>query len=332
MVRKNKMTLGGDVAQFDNSLEVPQSSETILKEMEFIKATSRICSFNVSSAPGIPISPIEIRLTNDRLSLISRVLSSNNDAYKHTQVILDLGYQLGYRYDSVAELKILAMLADTALQAEDFSRAYENSERMVEVVSRLRSARSSDLDDTKWKTASEVCWIACFQLGRQSEFPELSKKMKLLGYALELCPPDKIHDILMAWRKLQSEDIDTREERLHQSHTIDSTTAAPRMKDYSSIGVASSLRARLQDFHMPSPPLLSTPDAAALASRTFKSVTANFPFAVGHRGRSQASDDHERSSMRSESSRQMDSEDVSSQASRAFSKGIGWLIGTDGEL
>ncbi|KIM47883.1 hypothetical protein M413DRAFT_62794 [Hebeloma cylindrosporum] len=322
----------GDMRLAYECLEVPESSETILKEMEFIKATSRICSFNVLSAPGIPISPIEIRLTNDRLSLISRVLSSNNDAYKHTQVILDLGHQLGYRHDTVAELKILAMLADTALQAEDFSRAYENSGRMVEAVSRLRSARGSDLDDTKWKTASEVCWIACFQLGRQPEFPELSKKMKLLGYALELCPPDKIHDILMAWRKLQSEDIVSREERLHQSRTIDTATAAPRTIDYLSSGVASSLRARLQDFHMPSPPLLSTPDAAALASRTFKSVTSNFPFTVGHRGRSQASEDHEKSSLQSESSRQMDSEDVSSQASRAFSKGIGWLIGTDEEL
>jgi len=246
---------------------------------------------------------------------------------------LDLGHQLGYRHNTVAELKILAMLADTALQAEDFSRAYENVERMVEIVSHLRTASSSDLNNTRWKDASEVCWIACFQLGRQPEFPELSKKMALLGYALEICPSDKIHDILTAWRKLQSEDIDTRKERLHQSCTSDSTTAAAsRTMGSLSSGVTSSLRARLQDFHMPSPPLLSTPDAAALASRTFKTVTANFPFAVGHRGRSQASDGHERSSLRSESSRRTDNEDVSSQASRVFSKGIGWLIGADEEL
>jgi hypothetical protein len=303
-----------------------------MKEIEFIKATSRICSFNVLSAPGIPISPIEIRLTKDRLSLISRVLSSNDDAYKHTQVILDLGYQLGYRHDAVAELKILAMLADTALQAEDFSRAYENVERMVEIVSNLRSASSLDPENTRWKDASEVCWIACFQLGRQPEFLELPKKMTLLGYALELCPPDKIHDILTAWRKLQSEDIDTREERLRKCRPSDSTTTtAPRTIDSLPSGVTSSLRARLQDFHMPSPPLLSTPDAAALASRTFKTVTANFPFAVSHRGKSQASDDHEKSSL-SESSRRTDKDDVSSQASRVLSKGIGWLIGADEEL
>jgi len=82
---------------------------------------------------------------------------------------------------------------------------------------------------------------------------------------------------------------------------------------------------------MPSPPLLSTPDAAALASRTFRSVAANFPFSVGHRGRSQLSDTGEDVSRRSGSQRRGENEDVSVQASRVLSKGIGWLIGADDE-
>ena len=64
----------------------------------------------------MPLLPIEIRLTKDKLSLISRILSSNEDAYKHTEVILELCYKLGYRDDPVAEVKVLAMLADSALQ------------------------------------------------------------------------------------------------------------------------------------------------------------------------------------------------------------------------
>ncbi|KAF8973881.1 secretory pathway protein Sec39-domain-containing protein [Flammula alnicola] len=322
----------GDMKLAYECLQVPQPSENIVKEKDFIEATSRICSFNVSSAPGITISPIEIRLTKDKLSLISRVVSSSSDAYKHTQVILDLGYKLGYRHDTVAEVKILAMLADTALQAEDFACAYENSERMVETVASLRNTSPSGVDDTRVREASEVCWIACFQLGRQPEFPDLAKKMTLLGHALEFCPPDKIHDVLTAWRKSEIQDIGYRKERLNQRRSGGQTMAAPRKMNSMPSNVASSLRARLHDFHMPSPPLLSTPDAAALASRTFKSVAANFPFAVGHRGRSHASDADGRTSPRSESSRRTDGEDVSSQASRVFSKGIGWLIGADEEL
>ncbi|KAF9475621.1 Sec39-domain-containing protein [Pholiota conissans] len=314
----------GDMKLAYECLEVPRPSETIAQEKEFIEATSRISSFNVSSSPGVAISPIEIRLTKDRLSLISRVLSSNDDAYKHTQVILDLGYKLGYRNDTIAEVKILAMLADTALQAEDFARAYENNERMVELVTGLRNSSQSEWDDTKVRETLEVCWIACFQLGRQPEFPDLAKKLILLCHALEFCPPDKIHDVLMVWRRLESEDIQRREEKLTRGITgKPNAVGVPRataMGTFTGRNVASSLRARLHDFHMPSPPLLSTPDAAALATRTFKSVAANFPF--GHRGRSDIDE-------RSEGSRRTDGQDVSSQASRVFSKGIGWLIGAD---
>ncbi|KAF5311851.1 hypothetical protein D9619_003139 [Psilocybe cf. subviscida] len=321
----------GDMKLAFECLDVPRATETIIKEKEFIEATSRLCSFNVSSAPGVAITPLEIRLTKDKLSLISRVLSSNNDAYKHTQVILELGYKLGYGHDQVAEVKILAMLADTALQAEDFVRAYENNERMVQVVSELRRKSALGVDDGKAREASEVCWIACFQLGRQSEFPDLDKKMTLLGYALELCPPEKINDVLTAWRRYESQDILRRQERLEHKRTGGQVKNNVPKADFVPINVASSLRAKLHDFHMPSPPLLSTPDAAALASRTFKSVAANFPFSVGSRGRSHASDADDKQSIRSDSTRRTEGEDVSTQASRVLSKGIGWLIGADEE-
>lgn len=293
------------------------------------------------------MAPIEIRLTKDRLSLISRVLSSTSDGYKHTQVILDLGYKLGYKNDVVAEVKILAMLADAALQAEDFARAYENCARMVQTVSALRNTRPSARDDDDAAAAAaDVCWIACFQLGRQPEFTDLPRRLELLGRALEFCPPDQIHDVLTAWRRAEADDIAQREARLGHARVLGDRVAgaagvAPHLKDRAGGGggglpggnVAASLRARLNDFHMLSPPLLSTPDAAALATRTFKSVAANFPFGVGgQRGRSHASDADERGSARSESSRRTDGQDVSSQASRAFSKGIGWLIGADDEL
>jgi hypothetical protein len=272
------------------------------------------------SARGIPISPLEIRLTKDRLSLVSRVLSSNNDAYKHTEVILDLVDKLGLRNNIVAQVKTLAMLADTALQAEDFSRAYQTSERMVETVQGLRSSYP-DIDTPEIQQASEVCWVACYQLGRQPEFDDVDKKLSLLGRALELCPPDKLHDVLVAWRRLENEDIEAREERL-------SSRPDGRTRKSKTPNTATSLRSRLQDFHMPSPPLLSTPDAAALASRTFRSVTANFPFSVTGRGRQSSL--HEQESARS-GSRRREGDELANQATRVFSKGIGWLIGADAE-
>jgi len=312
------------------SLNVPKPSKRLLEEKEFIEATSRISSFNITSRPGIPISPIEIRLTKDRLSLVSRVLSSNNDAYKHTEVILDLVRKLGFTDDIAAEVKTLAMLTDTALQAEDFICAYELSERMTIAALNLRSSVPMNIDNPQVNEVNEVCWVTCFQLGRQPEFHDLNKKLSLLGHELELCPQEKLHDVLTAWRRLEQDNVEACEKRL-SSHQAGTAISGVRKRTGSvSNYVTSSLRARLQDFHIPSPPLLSTPDAAALASRTFRSVAANFPFSVSHH-HSQPSDGDERGSRTGNEGR-LDVEDVSTQATRVFSKGIGWLIGADEEL
>jgi neuroblastoma-amplified sequence len=244
-------------------------------------------------------------LTKDRLSLVSQVLASSNDAYKHSEVILDLVYKLGYRGDIVGELKTFAMLTDSALQNEDFARAYETCTQMIEKLIQMRADHPQD--DVKFKTATEVCWITCFQLGRQPDFGDAPKKLSLLGRALEFCPADKLHDVLTAWHHLEEEDIKGR------GTSLSAIRDHKRKRKDPSLDAAASLRARLQDFKMPSPIMLSSPDAAALASKTLKSVAANLPFGRG-RGPQQSGRPHG---------------DVSSQAGRVLSKGIGWLIGAD---
>lgn len=316
------------------SLNVASSSDEISREKEFIEATSRLSSFNVTSRSGIPLSPIEIRLTKDRLSLISRVLSSNDDAYKHSEYILELTQKLGFRGDAVAEVKTLAMIADTALQAEDFERAYTNSERMIEAVLSLRDTSPEEVSTAE---AVEVCWVSCYQLGRQGEFEDTSKKVSLLARALELCPADRLHEILGAWRRLETENLESRQEQLARKRKLSSTdddrsgsSGRSAQKRAGLAEVASnipSLRDRLRDFHMPSPQLLNSPDAAALASKTFRSVTANFPFA---RGRSQlGEDENSEGRSRSGTPSRLATDQVSAQAGKVFSKGIGWLLGDE---
>lgn len=271
------------------------------------------------SRPGIPVSPIEIRLTKDRLTLVSRVLASNADAYKHTEVIIDLVHKLGFRNDVVAEVKTLAMLADAALLADDFDRTLETSQKMVNTVHALRKSRG--LDDPQALEASEVCWIACFQLGRHPEFDELDKKLSLIGRALELCPPEKIHEILAVWARLDTEDLEARKERIQARK--DGTNLPLAKPQVSSVGSPMmSLANRLQGLQMPglpSSPLSNTEDAAAMASRAFSRVSANF---LGGRAHSPAPSDGARSASR-EGTRKRD------EASRVLQKGIGWLIGAD---
>ena len=306
-----------------SSLAVPPPSERLSKERDFIEATSRLSSFNILSRPGVPLSPIEIRLTKDRLSLISRVLSSTADAYKHTEVILDLLYKLGFKGDVVAEVRTLAMLSDTALQAEDFSRAYETSKRMIDEVSELSAEVLNGTEDKAVREASDVCWVACFQLGRHPEFEDVEAKLSLLGRALQFCPADRIHDVIASWRRLEGEDIESRREYL-ASRTVVQPKRTP-----SSRKPVSSLRERLGELHMPATPLINAEDAAALAGRAFNRMASNFTLAVTGRGRSGSSGEDTRSRSRDGTRGMFDGEEVSTQASRVLQKGIGWLLGAD---
>jgi len=56
-----------------------------------------------------------------------------DDVYQHTQAVLGLCNKLRFHGDATAEVKPLVMFADTALQAEDFSQAYEIAMWMAEL-------------------------------------------------------------------------------------------------------------------------------------------------------------------------------------------------------
>ena len=282
------------------------------------------------------MSPIEIRLTKDRLSLVSRVLSSNNDAYKYKEVILELVDKLGFRGEAVPRVKALAMITDTALQAEDFAQAFETSETMIETVSRLCSApgvSQAELNDAK-----EVCWVSCFQLGRQTEFPDVQKKLRLLGHALEFCPADRLPEILTAWRRLEKEDIALRSEgggkergglsRRGHARGFDVTGAQTRTRQPGAI--VPSLASRLQNIHLSASPLVMA-DSAAIAD-TFSRVASKFPFSKSRlQARPTQPEGDSQGKSRSEDAGwpSLDGEEGPSQASRALQRGIGWLIGAD---
>ena len=218
--------------------------------------------------------------------------------------------KLGFRDDPLAEVKTLAMIADTALQAEDYERAFAVSERMISVVIKIRQTAPLGSDTPQAREAIEVCWVACFQLGRHPEAEDIERRMVLLGRALELCPTDKIVDILTPWRKLEVEQIAARKEKMAGRRA--SRDGVNRRSNTNGKGIS----ARITDsLYMPSPAL---PSASSLASTTFNRVAAALPFGM-HGNRT--GEDVSREA----------SPDVQSQARHALRRGVGWLIGADEE-
>ncbi|BGO99247.1 hypothetical protein JCM10021v2_002919 [Rhodotorula toruloides] len=196
---------------FDCLSAAPQQTPRIRSERAFIEATSRLCSFRLDSRPGIPLTPIELRHAPDRLLYVSRLLSSNDSAYRHPEMVLELMRKLGYPEGGKEESRTLAMLSDAAVQAGDWTRASEMCDRAIKVVEALRKKASRPAKEGQEERqrdadeAAEYAWKACFQLGKHEGWRDSQKRLQALGQALTLCPPERIQDILPTWTALERE-------------------------------------------------------------------------------------------------------------------------------
>lgn len=301
----------------------PQTPE-IKKERDFIEATSRLCSFKIYSHPGIPVAPIEIRLSKDRLDFVARLLSSNEDAYRHPDVILDLVNKLGYRGDKLAEIRALAMIADSGLQAGDFERAADVCDRMVAAVESLRKSRAVDAIKLV-EEAAEVAWRNCFQVGKHDEYPDVDRRMRLLGQALILCPGNKISTLLPVWILL--------EDRSTLKPSVPSIDDHPRSSPLS----PNFLHAQIS-------PAIVASETTAAAARTLSRAAAYFPFgktaergaspspSVGERSASPAAGGMSSGHHRKEGSGEGLRAGISGGISSRLTAGVGWLIGADEAL
>ncbi|KAL7413320.1 secretory pathway protein Sec39-domain-containing protein [Mrakia frigida] len=359
---------------------VTPPTPALKREQAFIEATSKITSYNLLSSSNNPLSPLEIRLSKDRLSLVSQVLSASDDAYKHPEVILDLVDKLGFDKDEGAKVKALGMCSDAAVQSGDWEKGVEFVERMVEIVggfekskrrklaaavgggagaahSRSISSSSSSVQGgtskedqaASMEEAIEVCWKTAFQLGRQTEFDDVERKMALVGHALNFCPSDSISDLLVAWKKVEEDASKPRSSTAHTSsqHSLghgspfgnsssngQPTTAEQhardRKRDMAARAAArtfSSLSSSLSSFRplaVSSSSSASVPRSASPAgSSSFRSETGG-----GEGGGTRRSFEGAGPSVASLfGSVQQGEEEIMNHGRRALTRGVGWLLG-----
>lgn len=233
---------------------------TIQHEKEFIEATSRLYTFKLST-PTSPLSPISIRLSTNRLSFIARLLATNEDAYRHPDVILDLVNKLGYRNDALARIKSLAMIADSGLQASDYVHSSEICSQLFFEVEGLRKSSGASVGGIETKLldeAGEVAWRSCFQLGKHEDFDDLGRRMEMLGMAMLLSPSSAISTILPLFTALESR--------------LSAAPSHPASNSTTSLGLSNPLLFLGDQGMMVSPTI-----AAEAAARTFSRAASFFP-------------------------------------------------------
>jgi len=199
------------------SLKVVPATAVIQQEANLIEATHHLTTeFNVFYRPGIPIMPMQVRQSKDRLELISRLLSSNPGSYRKSARIIDLAKKLGLQDDKATDIRVLTMLSAAALAEDD----YETSYRLCKNTLTKVLETESDIHNSKLKMEmKEITWSSCFQLGKLEAYTDKTKRMELLAMALVLCPADRLSENLSAWRKLEEVAEKEADKTMSSSHT-----------------------------------------------------------------------------------------------------------------
>ncbi|TXT11031.1 hypothetical protein VHUM_01782 [Vanrija humicola] len=303
----------GDMKLAYECLSVAPESPAIRAEQDFIQATSRLSTYRSLAS----LSPAEIRHTTNKLDLIRRVLSTSDDAYRHPHIVLELAEKLGIK-DEASRAEILAMMADAAVAAEDWTLAAERIEEMVA----LAKPDLGDGDAAGQKTR-DVVWRSCFELGRQSEYSNVVGRQALLAQAMLLCPAEHVAAILPIYRGVEAQIAAHPEVLRRASAATSSSPAAPSPTTTEERVLGSRTAAR--------------------AARMALDIGASFRNYTGSpalpSGRSDLSRWDSRGSHGSGGGRDAaalfdrhaDSGDegVRAGAKRALVKGVGWLLGAD---
>jgi hypothetical protein len=317
------------------SLSVPASSEAIRNERSFIEATSRLASFS-----SLSLTPFQIRHAKNKLSLIRRVLSTSDDAYKHDAIIVELAEKLGLG-NTVSRGQIFGMLADAAVAHGEYDLAAGYTQRLIDLVKDRRQRRSPE-ENEELRT---VVWKTCLELGRQDEWSDIDSRVLLLGRATEYCPAETIPSILALWRNVEDGSLKlsqaAKRRRLAgikdptRSHPTTSVATSPVVgsEEERVLGSRTAARAAKMALGFGERFKDQIPFRSGLSPHLPSLTSSREPSrdrAGGSEGRRSLDSDRDSLSGLGFGTRDAtDAERVSRHARKALVRGVGWLLGAD---
>lgn len=206
-------------------LDDPSATTSTVHAVRLVKATHALSNYSLSLTPGVPITPVQIRMNNDPAKLVSKVIENNASAYQDKDRMLTIlddlidGTEL-LKQSSQADrqlstsrmrARVNAAIVDAALSQNDFTLAYkvcdENlgqlvatypKDEVIAVAAWPAYYRTATYTSTAHRrlpsrsSASSVATIDDFQ------------RMELLARAILICPKAEIQEILRTWMDFEN--------------------------------------------------------------------------------------------------------------------------------
>ncbi|KAI1319191.1 secretory pathway Sec39 [Xylariaceae sp. FL0255] len=210
---------------------LPETHPSFKQTEALLKATHALSDYRLVLKKGEPFTPVVLKVQNDPVSIIDKVLEQNPKSYTRIQDLLDIGLNILHaglpvvekkdhakmgrgestNLEAVMQRRIIAMCGDAALNEDDFETAYSY------VVNRLSSDAGLPLsiDDYSWKAALQAGkyrrtarTIRPTHIGTASgnlDIRHLEQRIECLSTALRIAPSAALQEILNVFRKCEEE-------------------------------------------------------------------------------------------------------------------------------
>jgi protein transport protein SEC39 len=204
-----------------------------------LAATHSLSFYSLTLQHGVPFQPVSIRVSQDPVGLLEKVLAQNPRSYTKLDDLISMGRSLVAarpdqskhdqalgeddpaalsRRQLAAERRIIGMAIQSALAEDDFETAYSYVVNRLNIqpgVADPQPSPSSAVADPTM--ADDPSWRAALAAGRYrpppssntsnsaSQLRTLHQRMDLLQHALLLAPPPTLPEILTAYRRCEEE-------------------------------------------------------------------------------------------------------------------------------
>lgn len=206
--------------------------------------------YSLTLQHGVPFQPVSIRVSQDPLGLVGKVLEQNSGAYTQLDDLVTIGRNLvsaglvkrsGDEEEEgqtgsgnleerqrEAERRVTFMAIEAALREDDFETAYSYIVNRLTPSSTEISAPQEENVRRRTDPADDTSWRAAFLAGRYrpaSSSPpslrRLEQRTELLSLALLLAPKSALTEILAAWRRCEEETSALQREQAEQEEEFD---------------------------------------------------------------------------------------------------------------
>lgn len=327
-----------------------------------LKATHALSDYRLVLKQGEPFTPVVLRVHQDPVSIIGKVLEQNPKSYTRIQDLVDVGRNMvvaGLTVKDraghcaltpetepeqilIAEKRVTAMCIDAALTEDDFETAYSYVVNRLAALGKPSPSSASVRDDWSWRAALQAGkyrrtarTVRPTHLGTASGNPDirhLEQRIECLATALRIAPTTTLPEILNNYRRTEEELDAAIKAEQEQEHAWDAAADLQTMPGgFNTVPRSATMpvsRPPASTRHNAEEAPMSLFDLSRASMRSAqRNFTALSNFNLTTQGRTSDDSPQDQAEYADQQQRARKRDQLREAAMGGLTAGVGWLIG-----